>query len=340
MSETNIKNMGVGIVGAGLIGWRRAEVIKASKKGKLLAVTDVDFEKAKKLAEKYNCQACQSWSDLFKKEDVKIVIVAVPNKFAAPISIAALKKNKHVFCEKPLGRNANEAKKVLTVVKKYKKVFKVGFNHRFHAAVAQAKKIFDEGGIGELMFIRARYGYGGRFGMEKEWRMDKNISGGGELLDQGVHIIDLVRWFGGEPKQVYGLVQTKFWQTQVDDNAFAIMSNDNVTAEFHVSSTNWKNIFSFEIFGDKGYLEISGKGGSYGEEILIWGRRRKKFGVPKIKIFKFGKDISWEREWLNFFNGIVKKTKINGDTNDGYAANKIVEAIYKSAIIKKVVDLN
>src|SRR4029077_13954679 len=140
---------------------------------------------------------------------------------------------------------------------------------------------------GKVMFIRARYGHGGRKGMEKEWRFNKKISGGGELLDQGIHLVDLARWFGGEMKTAYGLAQTKFWETKLDDNAFALLTNDHVAVSLHASTTQWKNLFSFEIYGDMGYLEITVKGGSYGEEVLVFGKKNLGF-APALEVFKFG----------------------------------------------------
>ncbi len=335
-----MKTIGVGIIGAGLIGGKRAAAIKNSGKGRLVAVSDVDFGRAKALADQYHCLAYGNWRELLKNDDVAVVIVSVPIGFTVPIAVEALKRGKHVLCEKPLGRNAREAKKILEAARKYRKVLRVGFNHRFHAGIAAAKRLCDEGKIGKLMFIRARYGYGGRKGMEKEWRMNKKISGGGELLDQGVHVIDLARWFGGEPERVYGLTQTKFWKTNVDDNAFVVMSNESVTTEFHVSSTNWKNIFSFEIFGEWGYLEVNGKGGSYGEETLTFGRRKKEFGVPDIKVFTFKGDMSWIREWESFFAALAGKATMNGNAFDGYAVNKIVDSIYRSSSLGKSVNVD
>lgn len=334
-----MKNFGVGIIGAGSIGRKRAAALDGSGRGRLIAVSDIDINKAKELAGEYNCLVYKNWRDLLKNKRVNAIIASVPIKFTPLIAIEALKQGKHVLCEKPLGRNAKEANKVLLAARKYRKVLKVGFNHRFHSSVAAAKKLCDEGKIGKPMFIRARYGYGGRYGLEKEWRMNKKISGGGELLDQGVHIIDLARWFGGEPKEVYGLAQTKFWKTDVDDNAFAVMFNEKVTTAFHVSSTNWKNIFSFEVFGDRGYLEINGKGGSYGQETLIFGRRKEKFGAPDIKVFKFNSDASWAREWENFTDAIFKKSEINGGALDGYRVNILVDAIYKSSKLQKAVKI-
>lgn len=329
----------VGIVGSGLMGHRRAEAIKDTRGSRLVAVTDLDIKKAEALAQKYNALAEKDWQALVRRKDIDVVIISVPNKFLAPIAVEALRNGKHLLCEKPLGRNVVEARKIIAAALKYKRLVKVGFNHRFHAAIIKAKEIFDRGEIGRIMFIRGRYGQGGRKGMEREWRFNKDISGGGELLDQGVHLIDLCRFFAGEFNEVFGIVETKFWKAKVEDNAFMILKNKAVTASLHVSATQWKNLFSFEIFGDKGFLTVDGKGGSYGKEKLVFGRRKPEFGVPKIKTFEFARDTSWEGEWKNFLNVLNKKEKMIGTPKDGLRANQIVETVYSSSKSKQSVKL-
>ncbi len=322
----------VGIIGAGLMGHRRAEALKNVGGSVLVATSDINYEKAKELAAKFNVPVIKTWNELLKKDDINTVVISVPNKFSIPIAIEALKRGKNVLTEKPLGRNSSDAKKVLTAARKYKKtIIKVGFNHRFHAAIVKAKEIFEAGGIGRIMYIRARYGNGGRKGMEKEWRFNKAISGGGELIDQGVHIIDLVRHFAGEFKEVYGSTEAKFWKSRVEDNAFVTMKNSKVTAFFHVSATQWKNIFSFEIFGDWGFLNIEGKGGSYGKETLTYGRRRPEFGKPDLQTFEWDLDTSWEEEWRAFLKSLRNQSSAIGTPEDGLKANQIVEAIYQSS---------
>jgi len=221
-------------------------------------------------------------------------------------------------------------------------ILKTGFNHRFHPAVWKAKELIDSGKIGKVFNIRARYGHGGRAGMEKEWRASKDLCGGGELLDQGVHIIDLIRWFGGEISEVYGSVGTKFWDMEVEDNAFVILKSiNNVTSSFHVSWTNWKNIFSFEIFGTDGYLKIEGLGGSYGPETLEIGIRKKEGGRPEIEFLEFkSEDISWEMEWNEFKSAISENRQVIGSGYDGLKANEVINAIYISNKKKKVVYLD
>lgn len=332
-------NIGIGIVGAGLIGEKRAAAVKNTKQGNLVAVADLNFGRAKILASKFGAEALADWKNLVLRKDIDVVIVAVPNAFAAPIVLSALENRKHVLCEKPFGINAKESVAMIRAAEKRKKIIQVGFNHRFHPAIMKAYDIFMKGGIGKILFIRARYGHGGRKGMEKEWRFNKAVSGGGELLDQGVHIIDLARWFGGDFDRAYGLAETKFWKTKIDDNAFALLRNKGVTVSFHVSTTNWKNIFSFEIFGESGYLQIEGKGGNYGKETLIYGKR-KPGSVPDIAISKFGaKDTSWMREWENFMGAINGRERVVGAAIDGLRANQIVEAIYESSKKHKEVNL-
>ena len=178
--------------------------------------------------------------------------------------------------------------------------------------------------------------------MEKEWRASKDLCGGGELLDQGVHIIDMIRWFGGDVKEVLGKVETKFWNMEVEDNAFAVLETlNNVTASFHVSWTCWRNIFSFEIFGTEGYLKIDGLGGSYGLETLEFGKRKKEGGRPDIEIFEFpDEDISWENEWKEFKKACEEHREPIGNGYDGLKANEVIDAIYTSSRENKVIILN
>jgi len=326
------KGVRIGIVGAGLIGEKRAVSAFQTHRGKLVAVADSNFAAARAFADRHHTLALGSWQKLVSSPDIDAVVVAVPNVYASEIVLACLRNGKHVLCEKPFGISTAESIDMHQAAVRARKIVKVGFNHRFHAAILKARELFSKGAIGEPLFVRSRYGHGGRKGMEKEWRFDRRISGGGELLDQGVHVIDLARWFAGDLKTAYGLAQTMFWDAKVDDNAFAILKNDKVTVEFHVSTTNWKNIFSFEVFGSHGFLQVDGKGGSYGEETLIYGKRRARFGVPILKTLKFpASDQSWNLEWKNFIGAIQGTDTLCGDALDGAHANQIVEALYKSS---------
>lgn len=200
--------MNVAIIGCGLIGTKRARALQPDDR--LVVVCDVEKERAEYLAQEFCCEAVPDWNQVVSRVDIDIVIISSINATLEPITIASLQSGKHVLCEKPLGRNTSESKRMVDAAIKYKRTLKTGFNHRFHPAIWKAKTLLDEGAIGHCFSIRARYGHGGRPGMEKEWRASKELCGGGELSDQGVHVIDLIRWFGGEITEAYARVETKF----------------------------------------------------------------------------------------------------------------------------------
>ncbi len=198
-----------------------------------------------------------------------LVIVATTNDALAKVTLAAVQRGKHVLVEKPAARSAAELEPVLAAAASAGAVVQVGFNHRYHPAFRKARALIDEGALGPLLYIRGRYGHGGRIGYDREWRADPAIAGGGELLDQGVHLIDLARWFLGDFVEVSGHVATYFWDMPVEDNGFlSVRTAGGQSAWLHASCTEWKNLFSFEIFGRDGKLQIDGLGGSYGVERL------------------------------------------------------------------------
>jgi predicted dehydrogenase len=324
--------MRIAIIGCGLIGRKRAQALAASGKDTLVCVCDIDAERAGALAKDFNCEPFSDWRQVAARGDIDIIINSSINATLESINIASLSAGKHVLCEKPLGRNAAESARMIEAEKTSGRVLKTGFNHRFHPAIWQAKQLLDEGRIGEVFTIRAVYGHGGRPGMEGEWRSSKEMCGGGELLDQGVHVIDLVRWFGGEVHEVIGRVETKFWNIEVEDSAFAIMKLDNnATAQFHVTWTQWKNMFRFDIFGRDGYLAINGLGGSYGPETLEIGIRKKEGGRPDVETIEYpAVDESWLMEWKEFRSAIDEGRKPIGSGYDGHRANEVIGALYRA----------
>jgi len=333
--------MNVAIVGAGLIGKKRASSLEENDF--LSIVCDINEVFAKELAHEFSTNSTGNIKDIINNSNIDTVIVSVVNKYAAELTTDMLLSGKNVLCEKPLGRNVEESRVILSAAEKKNKLVKTGFNHRFHPAVIKAKELIEIDSIGELINIRAHYGHGGRPGMEKEWRCSKDLSGGGELIDQGVHLIDLCRWFTSmDVLQVYGKTFTSFWKTDVEDNAFFNLDfNNGIYAQCHVSWTNWKNIFSFEIFGKNGYIKINGLGGSYGKESLEVGYRQPEGGVPQIENYEFEEnDNSWFLEWKDFKEAIKNHREPHGSGQDGYMANKIIDAIYKSNELDKPVQLS
>ncbi len=325
------RRMDIAIVGCGLIGKKRAAAIR--QEDRVVACCDTNSTAAEAFGKAFACESYNDYRRLLDETRAEAVVVSVVNKYAGDIAVDALNAGKHVLAEKPLGRNMQEAERIEGAAKSNRRILKTGFNHRFHPAVWKAKSVFDAGAIGKLLSIRARYGHGGRPGMENEWRSSKDLCGGGELLDQGVHVIDLCRWFAGEMKTVFGVVRTKFWSIEVEDNAFVYMqSKGGADIQFNVSWTNWKNIFSFEVFGTDGYLRVEGLGGSYGPETLEYGRRKKEGGRPDIDLMEFRpEDVSWRDEWLEFCRAVDENRAPVGDGHDGMKANEIIEAIYRSA---------
>lgn len=330
------------IVGAGLIGRKRAEsLISCGQRSWLAAVCDTNLDRAAALATATGARALDDWRRILEIPGLEAVIAAAPNKFNAGIAVAALERGCHVLCEKPLGRNAREAERLNRAAAGRRRILKTGFNHRHHPALRKARALVEAGGLGPLYYIRGVYGHGGRPGYENEWRANPEIAGGGVLLDQGVHVIDLSRWFLGEIREVYGQVRTAHWPMQVEDHASMILRADGGrTASLEVSWTQWKNKFQFEVFGEKGYLLIEGLGGSYGTEKLVYGKRGANpetpeeyaGGAPDEEVDEFpGPDISWDEEWREFTGAILEGREPLGSGRDGLQAARIIDAVYRSA---------
>lgn len=326
--------LGVGIVGCGLIGRRRAAVAAAHPASRCVAVADTDGARAREVAAASGAEAVADWRSLVGRRDVELVVVATPNGFLAEVAEAALGERKHVLVEKPMGRNVAEAQRMRAAARAAGRVLKVGFNHRYHPALTEAKRRLDGGEIGHLINIRARYGHGGRAGYEKEWRGSRELAGGGELTDQGVHVADLIHWFAGAPTRAYGVVQTAVWPLgDLEDNAFGVFRfASGAVAAFHTSWTQWKNLFSFEVFGDRGALLVEGLGKSYGPEVLIVQRRRPEGGAPEVQRIPFeGEDPSWQAEWVEFVDAVREGKPMLGTADDGVVAMQMLDAVYRSA---------
>jgi predicted dehydrogenase len=320
----------IGIVGCGLIGAKRAAAL--GKDHQVVAVADIDASRAGRLASQCgNCESFSDWRSVVDHQATEAIIVATTNNMLRDVCLAAVERNKPTLVEKPAARNAKELEPLVQRAIDTKVPVKVGFNHRFHPAFIHARKIWESGELGELMYIRGRYGHGGRLGYEKEWRADPEIAGGGELLDQGVHLIDLSRWFAGEFPQVQGHVDTYFWKMPVEDNAFMLLKTEKEQAAWlHVSCSEWKNLFSFEIFGRDGKLQIDGLGGSYGTERLTYYKMLPQMGPPETTIWEYpGNDQSWALEFEYFAECVRNGHEPQGNLRDAHAALKIVQELYQ-----------
>jgi predicted dehydrogenase len=210
---------------------------------------------------------------------------------------------------------------------------RIGYNHRFHPALQQARTLVDSGALGPLMFLRGRYGHGGRVGYEREWRANPQLSGGGELIDQGVHLIDLAHWFLGEFPTITGHATTSFWAMPVDDNAFlSLRTVTGQTAWLHVSCTEWKNLFSLEVYGRDGKIAIDGLGGSYGPERCTYYKMLPQMGPPETTIWDYPTgDNSWKLELAAFEEDISTDRAPNPGLNEGIQTLEVVEEIYRTS---------
>jgi predicted dehydrogenase len=322
---------GVAIVGCGSIGRKRAGALSG---GRLVACADVVRERAEALARTApGAMATDEWRTAVSHPGVQIVIVATTNDLLAEISRAAIEAGRHVFVEKPAARSVAELDSVIAAASRCRRVVRVGFNHRYHPALQKARELIDAGAAGALMFVRGRYGHGGRVGYEKEWRANPAQSGGGELIDQGVHLIDLSRWLLGDFTHVSGSAHTYFWRMAVDDNAFmTLRTAGDRTAFLHVSCTEWKNLFSLEVYGRDAKLHVEGLGGSYGVERLAFYRMLPEMGPPETTIWEYpGGDRSWALEFAEFLDDLRLERTPSAGLADARAALAVVEAIYRQS---------
>ncbi|MDR2068020.1 MAG: Gfo/Idh/MocA family oxidoreductase [Holosporaceae bacterium] len=329
LGETN-EIMKFGIVGCGLIGRKRAASIGNKKENRLVAAADLEVKKSEALCAEFGGRAMTSAADVINSE-AEIIVISTTHDQLASLTLTAVRAGKHVLLEKPGARNAKELEPIAIEAAKRNLKIKVGFNHRFHPAIWQAKKLVNQGEIGQLMFVRGRYGHGGRINYEKEWRFNREISGGGELLDQGSHLIDLARWFLGEFATVGGILPRCYWSGNVEDNCFLTMQTvDGKVAHLHASWTEWKNTFCFEIYGKSGKLQIDGLGGSYGLEQLSFYKMSPQMGPPQTTIWQYPfPDTSWDLEMEELVTAISENRSPVGDVNDALSNLRLVDELYQ-----------
>ena len=317
----------IAIIGCGLIGQKRLATLPINS---VRAVCDLNPARAQAMVRHPGCRAVSTVEEALG-DDVDAVIVCTTNSTLAAVSEQTLKAGKHVLVEKPAAISVKQIEMLEQLAKAQGLVVRVGYNHRYHPSFQKAKKIVDSGILGQMMFIRGRYGHGGRKGYDREWRADPTLSGGGELIDQGVHLIDLAGWFLGDFTTVAGHADTLFWDMPVDDNAFLDLRNsEGKTAWLQVSCTEWKNLFSFEIYGRDGKLHIQGLGGSYGVEQLAHYRMLPAMGPPETVIYEFpGLDSSWKLETEEFITDIQERRTAVPGLIEARKALEVVEKIYR-----------
>jgi len=325
-----------GIIGMGKIGRVRAREIQANPHTTLEAVYDIDPE----LCKEYPVKHCKSVDELIAC-DLDAVIICTFNNVNAPYTIQALESGKHVFCEKPPARTSQEVEAVMVAEEKCGKVLKYGFNHRYHYSVMEAKRILDNGTFGKLLWLRGVYGKAGGNKFSENWRNQKELSGGGILLDQGIHMLDLMMHFAGDFEEVQAMVQKSYWNVEVEDNAFAMMkTGDGVAGTIHSSATQWRHKFALDMCFEEGYMNLEGilsSTRSYGDETLIMAKRQFEddtfaMGKPREERIFFDTDDSWRLEMQDFVDAIREEKQVEfGRSSDALRVMKLIEKIYEKS---------
>ena len=320
----------VGVIGCGLIGDKRAAALGDGDE--LACGFDVVPERARALCAAHGGRACASVAELLARRPDVVIVAAIHDQLAG-LTEQALGAGAHVLVEKPAGLGTREIDRLRGAQAAAGRLVKVGFNHRFHPALAELAAEVHSGEHGPLMHVRARYGHGGRPGYDREWRAQPARSGGGELIDQGMHLLDLVHWLAGPLPLHSALLRTQFWDTQVDDNAALLLGAPDDRrapwAMLHVTWTEWKNTFSLEAYCRTAKLQVDGLVRSYGPQRLTIYRMSPELGPPAVEEREYGsEDVSWRAEWEHFAAAIAAGGPLLGTLDDAHYAWARVQDAY------------
>jgi len=328
----------VGIAGFGVVGKKRKACVDRHPNLRLVAVCDRNFDDEGLLEE--GVYYYQNYQNLLDQE-LDILIICLTNEIAPEVTIAGLHAGLHVFCEKPPGRNVEDIKRVIQI-ESQNPLLKLmyGFNHRYHESVQNALKLVQDGKFGKVINIRGLYGKAKLITFNQpDWRTRREIAGGGVLLDQGIHMVDLMRLFGGNFTEVHSFISNRHWGYDVEDNAYALMkTEDGVVGMLNSSATQWRHRFNLDINLEYGSIILGGiisGTKSYGAETLtvIEADPDNDNGDPKEKIIRYNRDPSWDEEIIVFVNAILKKTQIqSGSSEDALKTMQLVYKIYYSDI--------
>ena len=324
----------VGIAGYGIVGKKRRFFIDRHPYLKTVAVCDQIFEDDGEIVDGVKC--FKTYQSLLS-EELDVLFVSLPNYLAAEVTIAGLEEGLHVFCEKPPGRNMKDIENVIARKKSRPNfLLKYGFNHRYHDSVKEALRLVRSGELGEIINLRGVYGKSKIVPFEGNWRSSREFAGGGILLDQGIHMVDLLRLFCSEFSEIKSYVSNQFWKHDVEDNAYALLHDEKGrVAILHSSATQWQHRFLLEISLTRGYLELQGilsGSKSYGEGKLVIGRRNNSpTGTHREEIVTYLDDNSWRDEIDEFAQAILNNEDIlSGTAEDAYKTMKTVYAIYQA----------
>jgi predicted dehydrogenase len=335
--------MKVGIAGYGVVGKTRHRSIESNTSYQITAISESSQEARKFIPA--GIKIYNDYKSLISSADIDVIFISLPNQFASEAACLSLQKGLHVFCEKPPARTHAELLEVEKQSLKFPELkLMYGFNHRFHLSVEEAKLLIDSNSLGRLINMKGVYGKSQMISFNQtDWRTNREASGGGILLDQGIHMLDLMRYLSGENfTEVFSIIDNAFWNFDVEDNAYVLMkSPKGLVSQLHSSATQWRHVFNLEITLERGSLILGGLltgSKSYGDETLtiITSDPSKDNGMPKESTSKYNEDVSWDNEIKYFANSLASNTSIErGSIKDALETMKLIEIIYKADPIWK-----
>ena len=326
------KPLRVGIAGYGVVGKRRHAFIDQHPALKTVAVCDQRL--ASTATVEGGLRSYQHYTQLLK-ENLDVLFVCLPNYLAPEVTIAGLERGLHVFCEKPPAKDLAGIRAVMECANKHpSQKLKYGFNHRYHDSVREAIRIITSGNLGTVINMRGVYGKSAIISFDSDWRTQRSLAGGGILLDQGIHMVDMMRLFAGDFTEVKSFVSNSHWNHDVEDNAYALMRTESgIVAMLHSTATQWRHMFNLEISLAKGALVLEGilsGTKSYGQETLtIHYRGESDMGNPRHQTTSYVDDNSWKDEIFEFADCILKDGPVaSGTVGEAYKTMDLVYRIY------------
>lgn len=323
----------IGIIGFGKMGQTRLKAIEEDGRGKVIAVSEPDLQVP------LDGIPNVSHEEIINNPDIDVIIVSTPNFLNKELTIRSLQAGKHVFCEKPPAFTGADVEDIIEVEKSSNgKKLMYGFNHRHHGSVIRMKEVVESGEFGKIIWMRGRYGKSVTEDYFDNWRAKKELSGGGILIDQGIHMLDLFLHLAGDFDSVKAEVSNLYWNLEVEDNAFVILRNSEtgIDASLHSTMSQWRHLFSLEVFMEKGYMVLNGlitSTMSYGEETLSIAKNRSTAPAATWKDevkTQYVEDHSWRYEIEHFLNAVENDTNIEiGNSSDALKLMTIIDKIYK-----------
>lgn len=331
------------VIGAGTIGQLRAQSIRNNPGTELAAVADPAVAHAQRAVAGTGAKAVADWREAVDAPGVEAVIVSSPIQFHEEAVVAALEAGKHVLCEKPLGNTVESCRRMLDSSRRTGRTLATGFNHRYYPSIKFLKQAVDSGAVGTVDHLRVFGGHDGLHNFRADWQYKAPVSGGGAMMDVGIHMTDLARYVLGEVTEVYGVSSNRIWQVPgSEDNAMAIFkSPSGVSAFYHATWTEWKGYrFFVEVYGDKGMVR-----GYYApmQNLLI---TQDRPGAPRKKVRKFYPEImvreklrswtstallSFEEELRDFLRMVQGERTSLADGVAGFRAVEMAHAVYQSS---------